>query len=213
MLSEFLTQDADKKYMLNDRGRLLYASLRDGALPPALQLGDALSHRVGRWLFLSPVFARVSKPFVLLPVAVMVLLLGAFGSALAGVEPLLFFYRPFTALSFQATFALFLSNWVGLFLFGELTIYLFFRRVGGDLQLFACLGVAALPLSVFPYLFLVLDYLILQYLLFAFQIWTLLLLSAAFSFGKGLRLDKSIVLSLIVIYLNTMILFLLGLLG
>lgn len=213
MLSEFLTQDNERKYMLNDRGRLLYASLKEGSLPPALQMGDALSHRVGRWVFLSPVFAKSARPLVLLPVALVVLLLGAFGSAVASVQPMLLFYRPFTALGFGAIFALFLANWIGLYLFGEVMVYLFFKRSGGDLQLFVCLGVAALPLAVFPYLFLFLDYTVLQYLLFAFQVWTLLLLSAAFSFGKGIRLDKSIILSLIVVYLNTMILFLLGLLG
>jgi DNA-binding transcriptional ArsR family regulator len=213
MLSEFVTQDKERKYVLNDRGRLLYASLKEGSLPPALEMGDALSHRVGRWIFLSPVFAKSARPLVLLPVAFVVLLLGAFGVAMVGVQPMLFFYRPFTALGFEAVFALFIANWVGLYLFGEVMVYLFFKRSGSDLQLFVCLGVAALPLAVFPYLFLFLDYAVLQYLLFAFQVWTLLLLSAAFSFGKGIRLDKSIILSLVVIYLNTMILFLLGLLG
>jgi len=213
MLSEFLTQNSERKYMLNDRGRLLYVALREGSLPPALQMGDALSHRAGRWVFLSPVFAKSARPLVLLPVALGVLLLGAFGSALVSVQPMLLFYRPFTALSFGGVFALFIANWIGLYLFGEVMVFLFFKRSGGELQLFVCLGVAALPLAVFPYLFLFLDYVVLQYLLFAFQVWTLLLLSAAFSFGKGIRLDKSIILSLIVVYLNTMILFLLGLLG
>lgn len=213
MLSEFVTQDEERKYMLNDRGRFLYASLREGSLPPALQMGDALSHRLGRWVFLSPVFSKSARPFVLLPIALVVLLLGAFGSAMASVEPMLLFYRPFTGLGFEAVFALFIANWIGLYLFGEVMVYLFFKRSGGDLQLFVCIGVAALPLAVFPYLFLFLDYTVLQYLLFAFQVWTLLLLSGAFSFGKGIRLDKSIILSLIVVYLNTMILFLFGLLG
>jgi DNA-binding transcriptional ArsR family regulator len=210
MLSEFLTQDKERKYMLNDRGRLLYTSLKEGSLPAALQMGEALSHRIGKWLFLAPIFAKTSKPWRLLPVSVVILLVGAFGAALAGITPMLLFYSPFTLYSFQATFALFVSNWIGLFLFSELMVYLFFKRKGGDLQLFTCLGIAALPLAVFPYLFLFLNYGILQVLLFAFQVWTLLLLSAAFSFGKGLRLDKSIILSLMIIYLNTMILFLMG---
>lgn len=210
MLSEFLTQDKERKYMLNDRGRLLFASLKEGSLPPALQMGEAFSHKIGKWLFLSPVFAKTNKPWLLFPAAFAILIMGALGAALTSIEPMLFFYRPFTAFSFPMIFALFISNWVGLFLFSELMIFLFFKRTGSDLQLFTCLGIAALPLAVFPYFFLFLDYAILQYVLFFFQVWTLLLLSAAYSFGKGIRLDKSIILSLTVIYLNTMILLLMG---
>jgi len=210
MLSEFLTQDKERKYLLNDRGRLLYASLREGSLPPALQMGEAFSHQVGKWLFLSPVFAKTTKPLLLLPVALVILFFGAVGAAVAEIDPMLFFYFPFTAYSFQAIVVVFISNWIGLFLFSELVIYLFFKRAGGDLQLFTCLCLSALPLAIFPYLFLFVDYVVLQYLLFVFQVWTLLLLSAAFSFGKGIRLDKSIILSLVVIYLNTMILLFLG---
>ncbi|MGQ9565431.1 MAG: winged helix-turn-helix domain-containing protein [Candidatus Bathyarchaeales archaeon] len=210
MLSGFLTQDKERKYCLNDRGRLLYASLKEGSLPPALQMGEALSHRVGKWLFLSPIFAKTSKTTMFLPIALGILVLGGLGAAIAEVNPMLFFYLPGDAWSFQATIALFVSNWIGLFLFSVLMIYVFFKRAGGDAQLFCCIGLAALPLAVFPYITLFVPFTFMQYVLFVFQIWTILLLSAAFSFGKGIRLDKSIILSLTVIYLNTMILLLLG---
>jgi len=60
MLSDFLTQDKSKKYMLNDRGRLLLNVLREGRLPPTLEIGEAFSHRFGRWLLLSPVFIKTT---------------------------------------------------------------------------------------------------------------------------------------------------------
>jgi hypothetical protein len=95
--------------------------------------------------------------------------------------------------------------------------------LGNDLQLFVCIGLAALPLAVFPYIHLavptVLESLSLlaldtnmvrQGLLIVLQIWSLLLVSAAFCFGKGLRLDKAIVVSLTAIYLNMAVLFMLG---
>jgi DNA-binding transcriptional ArsR family regulator len=210
MLSDFLAQDKERKYMLNDRGRLLYAALKEGSLPPVLQMGEAFSHRVGRWIFLSPVFAKTSRPLLLLPVAVGILLFGAVGAALVGVDPMLFFYFPFSTHSSETIAVLFLFEWISLFFFSELVLFLFFKRVGGGLQLFVCLGIAALPLAVFPYLFLFFDYSVLRVLLFVFQVWTLLLLSAAFSFGKGIRQDKSIILSLVVVYLNTMVLLFLG---
>jgi len=45
MLSDFITQDKSRKYSLNDRGQLLYRSLMEGSVSPALTLGsEALSH-------------------------------------------------------------------------------------------------------------------------------------------------------------------------
>ena len=56
MLSDFLVQDKNRKYMLNDRGQLLYKSMKEGTVSPALNAGEAVGHHIGRWLFLSPVF-------------------------------------------------------------------------------------------------------------------------------------------------------------
>ena len=46
MLSEFLTQDKGRKYMLNDHGRLLYVSIKEGSLPPALQMDEAFGAQI-----------------------------------------------------------------------------------------------------------------------------------------------------------------------
>jgi hypothetical protein len=69
---------------------------------------------------------------------------------------------------------------------------------------------AALPLAVFPYIYLFTLDAYSQYVMFVLQIWSVLLVSAACCFGKGLRLDKAIVISLIAIYVNIGILFILG---
>jgi len=92
MLSDFLVQDKNRKYMLNDRGQLLYKSLKDGNVPQVLNADEALGHRVGRWIFLSPVFFRMTRLAVFMPVSIAVLSLGAVGSALAKIEPVFFFY-------------------------------------------------------------------------------------------------------------------------
>ncbi len=213
MLSDFLVQDKQRKYRLNDRGRLLYRSLKEGSLSPTLEVGEALSHRLGRWLFLSSVFVKTARPERLLPISVLILIFGAVGSALAELDSMLFFYFPFTTYEFETVVMLFIFNWIGLFLFSDFLIYLLYRRVGGDLQLFTCLGIAAFPLALFPYIYMLVSpvsYDLAKYLLFPLQIWNLLLLSSAFSFSKGLRLDKSLVVSLTIIYLNVIILMLLG---
>jgi hypothetical protein len=116
---------------------------------------------------------------------------------------------------------LYVSNWIGLFLFAEFFTYLLYRRVGNDLQLFTCIGLASFPLALYPYLFWVVPLIFhemsvadldmaRQYILIVLQVWGLLLSSAAVCFGKGIRLDKSIVVTLTVMYLNIAILFLLG---
>ncbi len=221
MLSDFMTQDKSRKYSLNDRGQLLYRTLKDGNVSPALKAGsEALSHRLGRWLFLSPVFAQSVHLRVFLPLAVAVLAVGAVGSALAKQEPVFFFYFASTR-SFENIAIMFLFYWVGLFLLADAMIYTLFRRTGGDLQLFACVGVAALPLALFPYIYaLALPHVMTlvpsvalwlpRLVLLIFQVWTLLLISSAFSFGKGLRLDRSIIITLAILYLNIVILILLG---
>jgi len=221
MLSNFITQDKQRKYRLNDRGQTLYRILKEGNVPATLEISEAFSHRVGKWLFLSPVFAKTVKPLRLLPVSIAILLLGALGSAYAKLDSALFFYFPYSAYSFSSIMALYIFNWIGLFLFAELFTYVLYRRVGNDIQLFTCIGIAALPLTVYPYIYWIIPTIfsnlsladldmIMQYVLIILQIFSILLVSAAFCFGKGIRLDKAIVISLTALYLNIAILFILG---
>jgi len=210
MLSDFIAQDKQRKYKLNDRGQTLYNILKEGNVPPTLEIGEAFSHRLARWVFLSPMFAKTVKPLRLLPVSIAILFIGALGSAYANLDSILLFYFPYSAYSFASIMALYIFNWIGLFLFAELFTYLLYRRVGNDLQLFTCLGLAAFPMAIFPYIYLLTSDIIAQYVMFILQIWSVLLISAAFCFGKGIRLDKAIVVSLTAIYLNIAILFMLG---
>jgi DNA-binding transcriptional ArsR family regulator len=210
MLSNFVTQDKQRKYRLNDRGRTLYKILKEGKVPATLEISEAFSHSVAKWLFLSPVFAKTVKPLRLLPLSIAILLVGALGSANIRLDPALFFYFPYSVYSFTSITVLYIFNWIGLFLFAELFIYLLYRHVGNDLQLFTCVGLASFPMAAFTYIYFFTSDIISQYFLFVLQIWSLLLVSAAFCFGKGIRLDKAIVVSLTAMYLNIAILLMLG---
>jgi hypothetical protein len=210
MLSDFVTQDKQRKYRLNDRGQMLYRILKDGNVPASLDMSEAFSHRIAKWVFLSPLFAQTSKPLRLMPVSIAILLVGAVGTAYAKLDSALFFYFPYSAYNFTSIIALYISNWIGLFLFVELFAFLLYRRVGNDIQLLACLGLAAFPMAVFPFIYLFISDIHSQYAMFVLQVWGILLVSAAICFGKGLRLDKAIVISLTAIYLNIAILFILG---
>ena len=210
MLSNFLMQDKQRKYRLNERGQMLYRILKDGSIPASLEIGEAFSHRMGKWLFLSPLFAKTAKPLLLLPAAIAILLAGALGSAYVRLDPALFFYFPYSVSSLVNITALYILNWIGLFLFAEIFTYMVYRRAGNNLQLFTCVGLATFPMAAFPYVYLFLGNTVSQYVLFVLQIWSLMLVSAAFCFGKGIRLDKALVVSLTAIYINITILFLLG---
>jgi DNA-binding transcriptional ArsR family regulator len=124
MLSGFVVQDKQRKYRLNERGQMLYRILRDGDVPASLDIGEAFTHRVGKWLFLSPLFAKTAKPITLLPVAVAVLLVGGLGASYARLDPALFFYFPYSVFSQLGIAVLYVLNWVGLFLFAEIFTYM-----------------------------------------------------------------------------------------
>jgi len=221
MLSDFVKQDKQRKYMLSDRGHTLYRILKEGNVPATLEISEAFSHRVAKWLFLSPVFAKTVKPLRLLPLSIVILLIGALGSANVRLNPALFFYLKDFVYSFTSIIALYVSNWIGLFLFAELFTYLLYRRTGNSLQLLTCLSIASLPMMVFPYIYWGAPMIFpnaalsdlemaMQAVLIILQIWSLLLVSSALCFGKGIRLDKAIVVSLTAMYLNIAIIFILG---
>jgi len=210
MLSDFITQDKHRKYRLNTRGKILYKILKDGSLPPTLEITHTFSHRFARWIFLAPIFAKTVKPLEFLPISILILIIGALGSAYAKLDPALLFYFPYSIHNAIGIAAFYISNWIGLFLFAELLTYLLYRRVGNDLQLFTCICLSALPMAIFPYIYLFLSTLISQYVMLALQIWSILLISTALCFGKGIRLDKAITISLTATYLNITILLLLG---
>ncbi|MEM3578004.1 MAG: winged helix-turn-helix domain-containing protein [Candidatus Bathyarchaeia archaeon] len=221
MLSDFITQDKQRKYRLNDRGQALYRVLKEGSIPTTLDISVTFSSKIARWLFLSPLFAKTAKPFALIP-SIAILLLGAFGAAQAKLEPALFFYTsPYSTYSQFSIIFMYIFGWVGLFLFVEILTSLIYRRFGNELQLFACINLAAFPLAAFPYIYIAVSTMlptlgsielnaIMQYVQIALQIWSLLLVTAAICFGKGIRLDKAFMTSLSAMYLNMLILFLLG---
>ncbi len=224
MLSDFLEQDKQRKYRLNERGRTLYRVLKEGSIPASLGISETLGSRAAKWLFLSPLFALTAKPMRLLPISTMILILGAYGASIAKLEPALFFYFEYSNRNPSSIAVLFVFNWIGLFLFAEALANILFRRFGNDLQLFTCIGLAALPLAAFPYIYIAvptfLELLNLyswelvknlrQIIPIILQIWSILLVSAAICYGKGLRLDKGIIISLTATYLNIAVLFMLG---
>ena len=217
ILSDFVAQDKNRKYMLNERGHLLYRAVKEGTMPTALRLDRA--YRVGwvRWVFLSPLMDKVANSKRWLPISIAIFLLGAIGSGLARLDPMLLFYAP-TAGTFEMSATYFIFWWISAFLLLELLAYVLYRRTGDDVRLLTFIGVAAAPIAAYPYLHIVLFSLIpaplvvysLRGALLVLQVWSLVLLTSALSYGKGLRLERAVVLSLIMLYANIALLILLG---
>jgi len=217
ILSDFITQDKNRKYMLNERGRLLYQALKEGTMPAALRLDRIYQSGVLRWLFLSPILGRMNNAIKWLPLSALILALGAVGAGLARLDPLLLFYIP-TTKGFELTAASFLFHWVGAFFFVDILAYILYRRLGYDVHLLVCMGVATLPLAIYPYLHMVLSLTVppimvtyvLMSVLLALQVWSLNLLTSAFSYGKGLRLERAVILGLTLLYANIALLIVQG---
>jgi DNA-binding transcriptional ArsR family regulator len=119
MLSDFIEQDKQRKYQLNVRRQMLYKVLKDGNVPANLQISEALSHRAAKRLFLSPIFAMTAEPLRFLPISALIMVLGAWGAAAAKLELALLFYFEGSTCSPTNISALFIFNWIGLFLFAE----------------------------------------------------------------------------------------------
>ena len=219
MLSDFITQDKQRKYRLNDRGKMLYRVLKEGNLTPPMELGGVSAHRFVRWFFLSPIFAKTANPLKFLPLSIIMLFVGALGAAYVQLTPALFFYSPIFTYSGTSIIVRYFLGWVGLFFFGEALTYILYKRAGNSLQFLTCLGIASFPLMIYPYIYWIFPMLFsnfqyldltIQVIHVILQIWGVLLVSSAICFGKGLRLDKAIVISLTAMYLNITILYLIG---
>ena len=217
VLSDFVSQDKNRKYVLNERGRLLYRALSEGTMPSGLKMSRVYQNGALRWLFLTPIFNRMSNPIRWLPLSAAVLVSGAVGAGLARLDPLLLFYTP-TIRSFEMTAASFLFCWLGAFFLVDFLAYVLYRRSGDDILLFVSMGVAALPSAAYPYLYVALTQTlspliitsILRGVLLVLQVWSLILLTSAFSYGKGLRLERAAILSLSLLYTNITLLIVLG---
>ena len=217
ILSDYISQDKNRKYMLSEKGKLLYKALTEGSIPTSLKLDKTYQSGRLRWIFLAPVFSMITNPIRWLPVSALILFFGAIGVSLSGLETLLLFYTP-TIHSFELEAAFFILSWISVFFFTDILAHLLFKRSGDDLHLFTCMTLAAIPLAAYPYIYIVLSSIIpativtllLRILLLILQVWTLILVTSALSYGKGLRLERSIIISLSLLYLNIALLIILG---
>ncbi len=218
-LEGLVGQGADKKYFLTDQGRTAINALSIGEekIITNSSQGPAVESRIG-FIYRELLFGRTlmnylnQDPVRSLPIALIVLVLGGLISFRTNLEPILLFYLNPTPGIEQAWFLfLFPLGWFITFGVADLLCYLFFHRSGGELSLLNGTALAMLPLLVVPGLILLAEPFsaILQsattltiLIQVAVQVWVVCLLSSAISIAKGLRMERTALVSLALMYLN-----------
>ncbi len=217
-LGELVTQDAEKKYTLTDRGRAAINALslseeKMVATTPQALAGDSKIRFLTReLLFGRSLFNYLNdEPLRSLPLSIIILALGGWLSFQTNLEPLLLFYlNPSRGIGQAWFLIMFPLGWLATFIVTDALSSLVYHRQGGDLSLANGTAFSMLPLLIVPVLlFLVQPFstllrstaslIILQTLI---QVWVICLLASATSISKGLRMEKTALISLAVMYLN-----------
>src|SRR5438132_9706161 len=218
-LEGFVAQGADRKYVLTDDGRAAISAFSTGEeriIAKAAQASPGES-RFGVFsrelLFGRTVFNYLSQePLRSLPIAVMILALGGAISFMTNLEPILLFYlNPTQGIAKTWFLLLFPLGWFITFAVADIMCNLFYHRRDGELSLVNSTAFAMLPLLLVPGLILLIQpfsavvqsatafTILLQV---AVQVWVVCLLSSAVSISKGLKMERTALISLAVMYLN-----------
>ena len=218
-LEGLVAQEPDRKYVLTDRGRaamdalsLTEEKIATGIIPPRLK-DTTLGFIAKEALFGRSVFQYLSQESLRsLPVAILIVTIGGWVSFQTNLEPLLLFYvSPSSGINRTWLALLFPLGWMATFAIADLLSFAIFKRRGGDLTLLTGTSFAMLPLLVVPGMFSIAQFLslplstensLLIVLPIVLQVWVICLLSSAISVSKGLKMERTAVVSLGVIYLN-----------
>ncbi len=224
-LDGLITQGPDKKYFLTDPGKAAINafSVSEEKLATVTPQPPVRESRIGllskELLFGRTLFDYLNQdPLRSLPLAIIILALGGWVSFQTNLEPLLLFYLNPSPNIGQAWFLLmFPLGWLVTFTVTDLLSSIIYHRKGGDLSLVNGTVFSMLPLLIIPgLLFMVQPFSLLLRstpsviiaLQVFIQVWVICLLSSAISISKGLRMERTALISLGVMYLNiTAILF------
>lgn len=220
VLEGLVTQSPDKKYVLTDLGRSAIDSLSVSeekiatATPKGPKPETTLAFLAKELLFGRSLFHYLNQqPLTSLPLAVLIAALGGWLSSQTGLEPLLlFFVSPSVGINRLWFIVLFPLGWLGTFAISEALSVGLFQRKGGRLSLLTSSAFAMLPLLVVPGIFYLFSLnprtpsVFLVLVPVVLQAWVMCLLSAAITFSKGLRMERTALISLAVVYLNIVVL-------
>lgn len=225
LLDQVVAQNSEKKYILTEEGnRILAEILRsEEVLIPvkASVAAQSGADSAASYLLMSRLFSDISlRPvkYVFLPF--LIFLSMTFLAWVSHSVQFLFFF--ISVNSAQAPLAAAYAGVSLLALFSMLNglSFLLFKRRGGNVSLLIVSSVGLIPLVIYPVVVFWASSKIGQaslaknpfnvVLVILTQILSVLLISAGLSHAKGLRLDRSALLTLLVVYINMILLYLLG---
>lgn len=223
MLEGIIAQGPDKKYTLAEMGRSAVdaLSISEERMTTGISASPAVESRLG-FLTKEVLFGRTLFHYLnqdvwrSLPLAFLIVIVGGLVSFETNLEPVLLFYlNPSRGLGQPWLLALFPLGWLATFGISDALTMLVFHRRGGELGLLNGTALSMLPLLVVPGLFIIAQtvsanvqaaaplIIILQVLV---QVWVVCLLSSAISSAKGLRMERTALIGLGVMYLNITVL-------
>lgn len=217
MLEGIVTQDSEKKYKLTDLGRsainILGASEERIISGNIRHLKETRLGLLSKEIFLGrSLFKYLNEESLRsLPLAFLIVVLGGWISAQSGLEPLLLFYvNPSSVVGKGWFILLFPLAWFATLAAADLLCIVIFHREGGEVSLLNGTAFAMLPLLLVPGISLVTRQFALGrtvevpviLLSMVLQAWVVSLLANAISVSKGLKLERTALVSLAVMYLN-----------
>ena len=223
MLKGLITQDERKRYILTERGKLAYRLLvSDEERFKAVSLIEkkTLPHTAFSRFYASlkglvlPIrlFELIyTNPARMIPETLLIIGFGAWLSAASGLEPIMLFYHNPFRISPLRIVLQYVVGWLVIFALCEFFTFLLFKRGGGgELALLVGCAFSLLPLDIFPVVWLLLGRTIpSSYLssaaMFLLQAWSLGLLTSTVCLSKGLRPDKGALVSVLIAYINLII--------
>jgi len=221
VLDGLITQDEDRKYRLTDLGKTAYqflTSKREQLMEievkekaRIVRPHNKILKRVKLIFWPSGFFFNLyQSPKRHLADVVLIIAFGSLIMNEAKLEPTLFFFDFRASLHPGIIVARLLLGLLAVLVVSEAVSRIFFRRGGGNLSLLIGATFSLLPLFVFPSLLTLEKWHVLSSLTmpwsgllqFFLQAWSLCALSCAISLSKGLRIEKAVVISLLLMYLN-----------
>ena len=216
LMEGLVGQDESKRYILTHKGKIAYRLLVESE-EKLVSLGVEAEKRRGwsgflvRALTLRGLFSYLyESPKLSLPSAVIILVYGMWITYHANLYPLIFLYTQTPVLSRFFTPLLFMAGWTVVNVLGNLVPFILYNRPKDGL---GCLLIGScysfLPSLVFPTIWALVKFFYIGIGLFSAQLvmlvsmgYSLSLLTTAVSVAKGLKTEKAVAVSMVILYLS-----------
>ncbi|MHA1349841.1 MAG: hypothetical protein ACTSPZ_03270 [Promethearchaeota archaeon] len=222
-LSSLIEQQTDKKYYLSELGLLAYSSLidnKDNIITPEFSKKEFNSPILKGLMFLTPktyLNYENKRTYRVIIFSIMVALIGSIFCGLNGLFPFFLFFGEsimiFTTVEAIIQFLLalfFIGNILLYFLINEGLSRILYKKKENTLKFLASFAIIFFPLDIYLVLRFILtstgslDFSYIRVLdnvlLILFQVWSLWLLTYNLSINKKLKIENSLIVSLLVHY-------------